>query len=384
MAKIGRRAWSVGLVLGLATAGSLVPAAAGAQQAPRHSVSAAITVVANGLNTPRGVLYDARHHRVLVAEAGTFAADSGPCGTGEGGTTLCFGTSGSVFQYSLTSHSQRRIITGLPSEAASDGSAVLGLEALSLYRHHLNGVFGLLGTPDTRAAFGPAGAALGQVATLHRSGRADPFGDIANYEIQQYGAGQESDPYDVVTGPYGTVVANAGGHAVFGNVGGNDLLLVRHGQISTLAAFPQRVPAENPKDIVESVPTAVVRGPDGAFYVGELTGYPYYKGEARVWRVVPGQQPTIYASGFTNIISMTFDHQGRLIVLEIAKNGLLDPDQTGALIRVEHNGDQTLLASTGMTNPGGVAAVGNGVFYVTNNTTSVNGTGQLLKIIVRG
>jgi glucose/arabinose dehydrogenase len=187
-----------------------------------------------------------------------------------------------------------------------------------------------------------------------------------------------------VTGPYGTVVANAGGHAVFGNVGGNDLLLVRHGQISTLAAFPQRVPAENPKDIVESVPTAVVRGPDGAFYVGELTGYPYYKGEARVWRVVPGQQPTIYASGFTNIISMTFDHQGRLIVLEIAKNGLLDPDQTGALIRVEHNGDQTLLASTGMTNPGGVAAVGNGVFYVTNNTTSVNGTGQLLKITVRG
>src|ERR1039457_6585114 len=169
MAKIGRRAWSVGLVLGLATAGSLVPAAAGAQQAPRHSVSAAITVVANGLNTPRGVLYDARHHRVLVAEAGTFAADSGPCGTGEGGTTLCFGTSGSVFQYSLTSHSQRRIITGLPSEAASDGSAVLGLEALSLYRHHLNGVFGLLGTPG-RVRARRSGAWPGRNAASVRKG----------------------------------------------------------------------------------------------------------------------------------------------------------------------------------------------------------------------
>jgi sugar lactone lactonase YvrE len=321
---------------------------------------------------------------VLVAEAGIGAGDTGPCGLGE--ATLCFGATGSVFQYNLHNGAGRRIITGLPSEATTDGSTVLGLAALSRTGHHLNGVFNLLGTPDTRAAEGPAAGPLGTVARLHRSGKVSPFGDIANYEIQQYGANEESDPYDLIQVHGGTVVANAGGHAVFGNVGGNDLLFVnRHGQVSTIAAFPQRIPAENPKDIVESVPTAVVQGPDGAFYVGELTGFPYYVGEARVWRVVPGHAPTIFAQGFTNIISMAVDHHGRLIVAEIAEHSLLNADQTGALIRINHDGSQRVLASTGLTNPGGVAVGANDhTFYVTNFTQGNGGTGQLLKVIVHG
>lgn len=374
---------AAGLALGLATAVAL-PTTAGARPASLHDVSSTITVLANGLNTPRGVLFDAHRHRVLVSEAGIGAGDTGPCGLGE--VTLCLGDTGSVFAFSLRSGHGHRIITGLPSEATTDGSVVLGLAALTNTGHHLNGVFNLLGTPDTRAAEGPGAAALGTVARLHRSGRVTPFGDIASFEIQKYGAGEESDPYDLINTPQGTVVANAGGHAVDGNIGGNDLLLVRHnGTVVSLAAFPQRVPAANPKDIVESVPTAVAQGPDGAFYVGELTGFPYYVGEARVWRVVPGQAPTIFAQGFTNIISLAFDHHGRLIVAEIAKNGLLDPDQTGALIRINHDGTQTLLASTGLTNPGGVA-VGNNdhTFYVTNFTQGNGGTGQLLKVTVNG
>jgi len=65
-----------------------------------------------------------------------------------------------------------------------------------------------------------------------------------------------------------------------------------------------------------------VRGPDGAFYVGELTGFPYYKGYARVLRVVAGQAPTVYAEGFTNIADIAFDDSGRLLVLEMSQEGL--------------------------------------------------------------
>ncbi len=386
-----RRVQLAGLaVIGLTTA-MAVPAHATAQhvtskQAKLAAVSSTIQVVASGLNTPRGVTYDARNHRVLVAEAGSAAGDTGPCGTGEGGTVLCHGPTASVFSYSTISGAQSRIITGLASEAPPDGSFVLGLSDLSVFNGHLNGVFNLLGTPDTRSAEGPDAAALGTAARLDLSGTATPFADIAGFEVQKYGADQESDAYGLVTGGYGTVVANAGGHSVQPDgIGGNDLLLVKHdGTISQIAAFPQRVPAANAKDIVESVPTAVAQGPDGAFYVGELTGFPYYPGEARVWRVVPGEQPTVFAQGFTNIIDVTFDHEGRLLVLEIAKNGLLDPDQTGALIRVGHNGQQTVLASTGLTNPGGVVEVGRGVFYITNFTQSTGGTGELLKVTVHG
>ncbi len=96
----------------------------------------------------------------------------------------------------------------------------------------------------------------------------------------------------------------------------NDLLQVdADGTITTLAVFPSQMvdaPAElgmpeGSQMPAESVPTTVALGPDGAYYVGELTGFPFPVGKARIWRVVPGQHPTVYATGFTNIISLAFD-----------------------------------------------------------------------------
>ena len=65
---------------------------------------------------------------------------------------------------------------------------------------------------------------------------------------------------------------------------------------------------------VQSVPTSVAVGPDGALYAGELTGFPFNPGDARVWRVVPGHAPTVYARGFTNISAIAFDRSGEVIV----------------------------------------------------------------------
>jgi hypothetical protein len=48
----------------------------------------------------------------------------------------------------------------------------------------------------------------------------------------------------------------------------------------------------------------------------------------------PGHQPTVYATGFTNIIDIAFDRHGRLLVLEIFKNGLPSGDPTGSLVRI--------------------------------------------------
>lgn len=361
----------------------LVPSAVSARTQPAAggSPQARVQVVADNLNTPRGLVYDAQHHRILVAEAGTASGDTGPCGIGEGGGKLCFGNTGSILAYNTVTGRSHEFITGLPSESLLPaGSAVLGLEALSLFHGQLNGVWGLLGTPNTRTHEGPGAAALGQVAHISPTGALTPYGDIARFEIKTYGKGQESDPYDLITGPYGTVVANAGGHAVQGNIGGNDLLLVNpQGQVSQLAAFAQRIVGTAGE--IESVPTSVAQGPDGAYYVGELEGFPYPPGAARIWKVVPGHGKSVFARGFTNIISLTFDHEGNLIVLEIARKGLTSSDQQGALIKVSPSGEKTVLATTGLTNPGGVVEVGN-AFYVTNFTTSAGGVGQLLKITV--
>ncbi|MCI0687670.1 MAG: ScyD/ScyE family protein [Sporichthyaceae bacterium] len=338
-------------------------------------VTATIEVVADGLNVPRGLVYDKQHKRLLIAEAGIDAINvTGPCGVGEFGTPLCYGDTGSIFAWDLKDEEGERILTGLPSESIPDGGiAVLGLHDLSLHKGKLTGVYGLLGFVSTRDEFTAGGAAnadlLGHAVKIDlNSGAQTSIADITALEEQLF-PGHESDPFGIVSGRYGSVVAHAGG---------NNVILVKpNGDLQVLAQIPDRVIGTN---VIESVPTCVTQGPDGAFYFGELSGFPYLSGVARIWRVRPGHEPTIYSSGFTNIIDCTFDNSGRLIVLEIAKFGLLNADQSGALIRVERDGTHTELASTGMTNPGGVAVIKNDLFYVTNFTAGFGGDGQLLRV----
>jgi len=382
------------------------PGVAAADEGASAQVVSTIAVVADGLDTPRGLIYDANTHRVLVAEAGTGGPSlqaGGICGLANGGARYCYGATGAVFQYSELGPGPRRIITGLPSIANYNAAgtikrSVLGLHDLSQHpQGHLSGIFGLSGTQtpfrDVQLVGGGAAdaVAFGQVVRfLGESNTYQLDGDLAAYEQvsnphteNPFGAPIiDSDPFGMVTGPFGTLVADAAG---------NDVILVApDGTVSHLTVFANRdLPQFN--DFIESVPTTIAQGPDGAFYIGELTGFPYYKGQAKVWRLVPGEAPTLAAEGFTNIADLTFDEQGRLVVLEMAKEGLFAgaPNHngdtvTGRLVRVESDGTQTDLVTTGLENPGGVAYAGNGAFYVTNRTTSVGGIGQLLRIEVQG
>ncbi|MFC5834587.1 ScyD/ScyE family protein [Nonomuraea insulae] len=376
-------------VLALALSTLVLPAQAAAAD-PGLRPGGTIEVVAQGLDAPRGLIYDAKARRVLVAEAGEGGPsqpNGGACAQTAMGALWCYGPTGAVFQYSERGGSGRRIVNGLPSitiydDTGTQRQGVLGLHDLSLTPGGLRAVFGLAGELPFRDQLGPGAAALGRLARI--SGPLAPEADLAAYEEEHDPdpVSDESNPYGLDTGPYGTVAVDASG---------NDLLLIKpNGGIKVLAVFPARAPAADPGGSVDSVPTTVVRGPDGAFYVGELSGFPYYKGEAKVWRLVPGRTPTVHAGGFTNIADLTFDERGRLVVLEMAKEGMFDGNPghngdtvTGRLVRVEANGSRTDLATTGLENPGGVAYAGNGVYYVTNRSNGAGDTGQLLRIKVR-
>ena len=172
-----------------------------------------------------------------------------------------------------------------------------------------------------------------------------------------------------------SVLASTGSQVVV-DAGGNSLLRVgRNHEISTLAVFETRTINGQP---VEAVPTSVARGPDGALYVGQLTGFPFPPGQARVYRVVPGYPPTVFADGFTNIIDVGFDPKGRLHVLEISHNGLLSGDPTGALIRVDHDGARTVIASAGLIMPGGLAIRGHSAYV--SNCGVCPGEGSVVRI----
>lgn len=156
----------------------------------------------------------------------------------------------------------------------------------------------------------------------------------------------DSNPYGVLRQAHSTVVTDAGG---------NSLLKVKNGKITTLAVFPHRFVEFNGDQIpLQAVPTTVVKGPDGAFYVGQLTGFPFPVGGARVYRVVPGNKPQVYARGFTNISDIAFDRRGRLYVLEFAHNSILAENPPGALLRVTKNASKQMLLDKGLIFPGGL------------------------------
>ena len=193
--------------------------------------------------------------------------------------------------------------------------------------------------------------------------------DLAEFEDAYNPTGDEENvnPNSVILGRKGVIVSDAGA---------NDLLLVkRHGRIKVLATFPNRTVGA---DTFDEVPTSVQRGPDGALYVGQLTGFPFIPGAANVYRVGRHGHVSVAATGFTNIIDIAFDKWGRLYVLEIFKNGLLSGDPTGALIRVSRNGTQTEVMSDGLITPGGLAIRGHNA-YVSNCGTCASG-GEVLRI----
>jgi sugar lactone lactonase YvrE len=216
------------------------------------------------------------------------------------------------------------------------------------------------------------GDQFGWLVHIPSSGGWRPVVDLAAYEFAANPAGGllDSNPYGVLAEPGSRLVVDAGGNSLL-RVGAN-------GEISTLAVFAAR---PNPTGIgpptLDSVPTAVAVGPDGAYYVGELTGVPFAAGLANIYRVVPGQAPTVAWSGFTTVIDIAFGPDGSLYVLEHS-TGPVFFALPGRLLKVAPDGTRTTVIS-GLTRPGSVAVGPDGALYVSNQSISI-GTGEVLRI----
>jgi hypothetical protein len=150
------------------------------------------------------------------------------------------------------------------------------------------------------------------------------------------------NPFDVAVLPWPL------GSVLVADAGGNDLLIVdKKGKIDWIATLPsQLVPTANVKKLLNCAPgqtspppcalpdmipaqavaTSIAIGPDGAYYMGELKGFPAPVGKSRIWRIKPtarharcGTSPdcTVVADGFTSIIDLTFGWDGTLHVVEL-------------------------------------------------------------------
>jgi hypothetical protein len=347
---------------------------------------ATIEPVVDGLVNPRGLNFGP-DGALYVAEAGS--GGGGPCYTSGAGQNVCYGATGAVTRITLDeTPAKTRIVQGLPSVALSNASNATGPHDVE-FQGLGNGFVTIgLGThPLNRTAkglfpaFASVGMEFGRLVRFQPNGKWAFDADLAGFEAN---VNPDGNPPD--SNPYGLLALS--GRQIYADAGGNSLNAVAaNGRISNLAVFPNRaVPFGAPGAMVsmQAVPTSVTVGPDGAFYVGQLTGFPFPLGGARVYRVpAGGGTPVVVVSDFTKIIDLAFGPDGSLYVLQISAAGGPPPQGgPGSLIRVVPNGTRTTVvaAGAGLVAPGGIAVSDDGSIYVTNFSVQPGGVGTVVKI----
>lgn len=193
------------------------------------------------------------------------------------------------------------------------------------------------------------GDQLGALLRFGRHGRA----------IHQADVGLRSEGV-LIGHPYG-VLALAGSELVTDSQL-NRLLEVRGRTVKVVFHFPAGAHR------ADSVPTTLALGPDGAVYIGELSGFGAGPGQARIWRMAPGHRPKVFATGFSSIIGLAFGPDGSLYVCEFGRN--FDAgDPHGDVVRLAPDGTRTRLGVGQLFHPGGVAVGRDGTVYVSNWST---------------
>ena len=378
--------------LGVLAAGLVLAGAAPASA--HHPRGVDVDVIASGLDNPRHVAV-AKHGDVYVAESGRGGnhATSKSCFDSPEGFA-CTGATGAVTR--IDRRGQRRIVTGLASFAPVSGNTAIGPHGIYADGHDVYFTNGGPTEPTregetvlrdpTLVSEEPVSEKYGKLFKLRRHGGIREIADLWRFEYETNPDAAlanpqvDSNPVDVYADDGRFHVADAGGNTV--------LRVGRFGGIRALAVFgnvPNPTPIGPPG--IQAVPTGVVKGPDGALYMSQLTGFPFLPGSASVYRIDPRTGArSVYASGFTNAIDLDFGRDGTLYVLEIDHDGLFPvtggPSNEGALHTVSWRGKvnrQVALPAGTLTHPGGVAVGRRGDLYVTNRSDEA-ANGQVLKI----
>lgn len=320
------------------------------------------TAVMAGLDNPRGLAIGPEG-ALYVVEAGRGGA--GPCLI-IGGVSRCFGATGALTR--LWNGRTERVLTGLPSFITAAGEVTGPHDVVFPYRGGAYLSVGLGNAADpvaTRAGFGAAAGQLGMLMWVSASWSTRAIADVAAYEFSTNPVGApDSNPFGLLADGRSVVVADAGANAL--------MSVDSNGRISTLATFPSR-----PARATDAVPTSVVLGPDGAYYVGELTGVPFAAGAARVYRVVQGSPPEVFAEGFKTVIDLAFGPDGALYVLEHASGAAFFAGP-GNVVRLARDRTRTVVLQ-GLDRPTALVVDGRGMLYVTNHGVSA-GIGEVLRV----
>lgn len=154
--------------------------------------------------------------------------------------------------------------------------------------------------------------------------------------------------------------------------------------LDLLPGLFEPVPGQPDLLALQSVSTGAAIGPDGAFYVGEYTGFPYPENEARIHRIGEDGEVELFAEGFNYITDIQFDEDGNLLVLQFSDAPQFEGDfanLASSVIQLAPDGTRTTLIAPGegLRSADGLTIGPDGQIYIANAAIGP-GNGEIVRV----
>lgn len=330
----------------------------------KHPQKVTVSVFATGLNAPRGLKFGPDGY-LYVAEAGLGGDIStvglcdqvippvGPYLGGSNARILKINSSGTIFT----------VVNNLPSSQNSLGDR-MGVADIEFMDHSLYALLAGGGCSHGHSDY-PA-----SIIKIKNNGSWSVVADLSQWQQNHPVAQPEADDFEPDGSWYSLIKAKENLYAIEPNHG-EMVKLSRKGKLSRVIDFSAVYG--------HIVPTAMAY--NGNFFVGNLNPFPTVAGSSNIYKVTPGGQSNIWATGFSTVLGVAFDEHKDLYVLETSSVDGFPTPNTGRVIRINHNGNKEVVVDS-LFFPTGMTFGPDGALYISNKGFGppIPGFGEILKV----